>query len=132
MQVPVLISPAALLEWAKRVRLTLNPIAQGYPFQQLSADPTGVAKGFTYYNTTSNTVRQFTTIWRTPVLQSSGPAWTLATGTASRATFATFAGQVIGAAYTQAQVQAIDDHVVILSQRMKALIDDLKANGALT
>jgi hypothetical protein len=66
MQVPVLISPAALLEWARRVRLTLNPIAQGYPFQQLDADPTGVAAGFTYYNTTSNTVRWYNgTTWGT-------------------------------------------------------------------
>lgn len=61
-----------------------------------------------------------------------GSLWTAATGTASRATFATFAGQTISASPTQAEVQAIDDHVKILSQRMKALIDDLKANGALT
>lgn len=61
-----------------------------------------------------------------------GATWTVATGTASRATFATFAGQTISAAPTQAEVQAIDDHLKVLSQRMKALVDDLKANGALT
>jgi hypothetical protein len=66
MQVPVLISPSALLEWARRVRLTLNPIAQGYPFQQLDADPTDVGEGFTYFNTVSKTTRQFNgTVWNT-------------------------------------------------------------------
>lgn len=66
------------------------------------------------------------------VSQDVGAAWAAATGTASRATFATFAGQTITNPPTQAEVEAIDDHVVILSQRLKALIDDLKANGALT
>lgn len=61
-----------------------------------------------------------------------GAAWTAATGTAARSTFATFPGQSISASPTQAEVQAIDNHVKILSQRLKALIDDLKANGALT
>ena len=61
-----------------------------------------------------------------------GAAWTAATGTASRATFATYAGQTISVGYVQAEVQTIDDHVKVLSQRLKALIDDLKANGTLT
>lgn len=51
--------------------------------------------------------------------------WSAATGTAARTTYATFAGQTISASPTQAEVQAIDDHVKILSQRLKALIDDL-------
>lgn len=65
------------------------------------------------------------------VRQDVGAAWTAPSGTASRATFATYAGQTISAAYVQAEVQAIDDHVKVLSQRMKALVDDLQANGAL-
>lgn len=68
----------------------------------------------------------------TAVQQDVGAAWTAPTGTASRATFATYAGQTVSNPPTQAEVQAIDDHLVILSQRMKAVIDDLKANGALT
>lgn len=64
MNVPVLISPAAVVDWARRVRLILNPIAQGYPFQQLDADPAGVSAGFTYYNTATNKVRTWDgTIW---------------------------------------------------------------------
>lgn len=55
--------------------------------------------------------------------------WSTASGTASRATFATFAGQTITNPPTQAEVQAIDDHVKILSQRLKALIDDLHATA---
>ena len=66
MQIPVLLNPAGLLEWAKRVRLTVNPIAQGYPFQQLASDPANVNAGFTYYSTTTNTVRWFNgTVWGT-------------------------------------------------------------------
>lgn len=66
MQVPSLISPAGLLEWAKRVRLILNPIAQGYPFPFLDADPSGVGEGFTYFNTVSKTVRFYNgTTWGT-------------------------------------------------------------------
>lgn len=68
----------------------------------------------------------------TAVQQDAGPSWSAATGTASRATFATYSGQVISAIPTQAEVQAIDDHVKLLSERMKALIDDLQGNGALT
>jgi hypothetical protein len=55
--------------------------------------------------------------------------WATATGTAAKTTFATFTTQTISNPPTQAQVQAISDHVVILSQRMKALIDDLHATA---
>ena len=65
----------------------------------------------------------------TKILGSRITGWATATGTANRATFATFATQVISNPPTQAQVQAISDHVVILSQRMKALIDDLHATA---
>jgi hypothetical protein len=65
----------------------------------------------------------------TKILGSRITGWTTATGTANRATFATFATQAISNPPTQAQVQAISDHVVILSQRMKALIDDLHATA---
>lgn len=53
--------------------------------------------------------------------------WTAPTGTASRATYVTYAGQTISNPPTQAQVQAIDDHLKILSRHQKALIDDLAA-----
>lgn len=66
------------------------------------------------------------------VKQDVGSAWSAATGTASRATFATYAGQTVSNPPTQTEVQNIDDHVKILSQRAKALIDDLQGNGALT
>jgi hypothetical protein len=57
--------------------------------------------------------------------------WGAPTGTAARTTFATFAGQTISAVPTQAEVQNIDDHVKILSQRLKALIDDLTTQKVL-
>lgn len=52
--------------------------------------------------------------------------WVTATGTAERTTFATYTAPTISSSPTQAEVQAIADHVQILSRRMKALIDDLK------
>lgn len=64
MAVPSLVNATGLLDWARRVRLALNPITQGYVFPQYDADPADVEAGFTYYNTTSNTVRWFNgTTW---------------------------------------------------------------------
>jgi len=55
--------------------------------------------------------------------------WTAPTGTAARTTFATYAGQEVSGSYDDEEVQAIDDHVKVLSQRLKALIDDLTTHG---
>lgn len=66
------------------------------------------------------------------VQQDVGPAWDVPTGTAARATFASYTGQTISNPPTQAEVQAHDVHLVMLSQRMAAMVSDLKANGALT
>jgi hypothetical protein len=67
-----------------------------------------------------------------PVLQDVGAAWADATGTEARTTFAAYAGQTVSNPPTQAEVQAIDDHLKVLSQRMAALVNDLRGNGALT
>lgn len=55
--------------------------------------------------------------------------WVAPTGTASRATFASYAGQTVSDPPTQAEVQAIDDHLKVLSETLKALIDDLTTHG---
>jgi hypothetical protein len=65
----------------------------------------------------------------TQVLATRRTGWAAPTGTATRTTFATFAGQDISATPTEAEVQAIDDHVKVLSERLKALIDDLTTHG---
>jgi hypothetical protein len=67
----------------------------------------------------------------TKVVGNRSTGWTAPSGTATRTTFATFAGQTISNPPTQAQVQAIDNHVKILSERVKALIDDLTTHGLL-
>lgn len=51
----------------------------------------------------------------------------LPTSTLARTTFATYAGQAISNPPTQAEVQALDNAVVIVSQRLGALITDLMA-----
>jgi hypothetical protein len=66
------------------------------------------------------------------VLQDVGAAWTAWTGTASRATAATYTSPTISAGYVAAEVQAIADGLQAVSRAMMALVDDLKANGALT
>lgn len=55
--------------------------------------------------------------------------WTTATGTADRATFATYTAPAISSPPTQAEVQALADHVQVLSRHLKALIDDLHATA---
>lgn len=57
MAVPALLNAAGLLEWARRVRLALNPVVQGYPYQSLDTAPTGIEASFTYYDTTLGKVR---------------------------------------------------------------------------
>lgn len=53
----------------------------------------------------------------------------LPTSTLARTTFATYAGQTISNPPTQAEVQALDNAVVIVSQRLGAVITDLMATS---
>jgi hypothetical protein len=66
------------------------------------------------------------------VLRDKTAEWAAATGTESRAALASYAGQTVSNPPTQAQMQATDDAVKAHSQRLVALINDLKANGTLT
>lgn len=52
--------------------------------------------------------------------------WASPTGTASRAAFVTYAAPTAGASYSQAQMQAALNHIQVLSQHLKAALDDLK------
>jgi hypothetical protein len=58
--------------------------------------------------------------------------WSSPTGTASKSAFATYAAPVAGAAYSQAQMQAVMDHLQVLSQHTKAVIDGLKTSQTFT
>jgi len=58
--------------------------------------------------------------------------WASPSGTASRAAFSTYAAPVASAAYSQTQIQAALDHIQVLSQHLKAAIDDLKTLKAFT
>lgn len=66
------------------------------------------------------------------VPQNAGPPWADATGTASRTAYASYAAPAISATYVQAEVQAIADALALWSPHGTALINDLKANGAIT
>jgi len=51
--------------------------------------------------------------------------WGAASGTLSRAAYAAYAGQVVSNPPTQAEVQALDDAVKLMSRTFAALITDL-------
>jgi hypothetical protein len=55
--------------------------------------------------------------------------WTAATGTAAKGAYATYAGQTVSALYVQAEAQATDNAVKAISQRFKALEDDMRTAG---
>lgn len=59
----------------------------------------------------------------TPVAAKTG--WAVPTGTLARTTFASYAGVTHTGAYVQATIQALDDAVRNVSQRLAALITDL-------
>ena len=94
--------------------------------------PTTPNTGDIWVNTSNNSLDfqlPLINLQGTQVLATRRTGWTAPTGTATRTTFATFAGQDISATPTEAEVQAIDDHVKVLSERLKALIDDLTTHG---
>lgn len=66
------------------------------------------------------------------VLKDQTAAWGTPTGTFARTTFAAYAGQTVSNPPTQAEMQALDDAVKANSQRLAALISDLRGNGVLT
>ncbi len=61
MIIPPLANPSGQLEWARRVREAINGTTNGYPWLLLEADPSiaDLRPSFTYYNTTTNTIRWF-------------------------------------------------------------------------
>lgn len=65
------------------------------------------------------------------VRQDVGPAFAAMTGTAARTALATLSGYSVSDPPTKAEVDVLAQYVVDLSQRVKALLDDLKANGVL-
>lgn len=57
--------------------------------------------------------------------------WASPSGSFSRATFTAFAHATHSATYNSGLVNAVSEHVTLLSERLHALIDDLKALGSL-
>jgi hypothetical protein len=64
----------------------------------------------------------------TQVVGARRTGWSTWTGTASRASRATYAGETANALYTPSQLQVLMDHVRDNTQAFKALLDDLHAN----
>lgn len=78
--------------------------------------------------TTSATAGQFNSLLISTFLSNSNTqVYGNPSGTLARTTFASYAGQNISNPPTEAEVQALDDAVVIVSQRLAALITDLRA-----
>lgn len=118
--------------WIRDTANKVNPMLNGYPFAQYDTAPTNITAGYTYYDSALNSPRTWNgTIWLTAVPQVTTSLWTAATGTATRTTFATYVAPTLTGSYVQATMQAAVSHIQVLSERLKALIDDLKANGAI-
>ncbi|MGL9737459.1 phage tail protein [Serratia sp. (in: enterobacteria)] len=64
-----------------------------------------------------------------PVLGARQTGWTAATGTANRGEFNADQSFTVGAAYSQAEVQALADALKAACQRIKALEDMARTNG---
>lgn len=65
----------------------------------------------------------------TQVVSTRKTGWGAASGTLSRAAYASYAGQNVSAAYVEAEAQATDDAVKLLAQVVAALITDLTSHG---
>lgn len=65
----------------------------------------------------------------TAVVGARATGWGAASGTLGRAAYASYAGQTMGATYSQSAAQATDDGLKALAQRVAAIITDLTAHG---
>ena len=65
----------------------------------------------------------------TKVVGAQATGWTAGTGTANKATFATYNGATMSAGYVQAEAQATNDAAKNASQRVKAIEDALRTHG---
>jgi len=66
------------------------------------------------------------------VAKDAGLPWAAPTGTASRLAFTTYDAPTISDPPTKAEVQALADALQAHSRALKAVVDDLRANHALT
>ena len=66
----------------------------------------------------------------TDLLRGQVSGWAVPTGTFERSTFATYTAPTISGTYTPAEVQALADHVQIVSRRLGALLRDLNSASA--
>lgn len=88
----------------------------------------GIAVSANSVLTTSSTAGELSSaLIDTFVSEANVQTYGLPSGTLDRTTFASFGGQTISNPPTQAEVQAIDDALVLVSQRLAALITDLMA-----
>jgi hypothetical protein len=66
--------------------------------------------------------------WRVARASTTKTGWGAPAGTLSRAAYTSYTGQVVSAAYVQAEIQALDDAVKLLSRTVAALLTDLHAS----
>lgn len=98
---------------------------------ELAAAQTDLAAAVNDLETAQNAITTIQGDLTTVVIKAQTPAWVSPTGTFSRAGFVAYAGQSVSNPPTQAEVQAIDDQVKEHSQRLAALIADLRTAGVL-
>jgi len=60
------------------------------------------------------------------------PGWSNPSGTATRTAFSTYPATTASGAYSQSQMQGVMDEMTAVTERVKAIIDDLKAVNLFT
>lgn len=104
-------------------------------FESATGDMAAKTDGALTYNATTGSLSStLYAVGANQVLTARQTGWGTPSSTLARTTFATYAGQTITDNYGNlgtlfAQVQTIDDHLKIVSQRLGALITDLITHG---
>jgi hypothetical protein len=110
---------------------TQLPDASGIQRGAVNTSPQIIAGAKTFNDDVTIAAAKSLKVGTNAVIGARKTGWTAATGTATRTTFATHAAQTISAIPTQAEVQAIDDDLVKVSQRLMAIIEDLISHGTI-
>lgn len=107
---------------------TTGSFTQGAFVWNLSASANGILGWQRLTTGTGNVSGTDWSVVRAPQQQT---GWTTGTGTASKSTFAAYAGATMSASYTQAEAQATNDAAKAASQRILALEQAMRAAGLL-
>ena len=98
--------------------ITISPIGNTITFALASTANTNIFNANTEFQKSG-----------TKVVGARITGWNAPTGTLTRGTYAAYAGQTVSNPPTQAEMQALDDAVKLLSQTVTAALTDIRTHG---